>query len=389
MKPLIFLNSHPIQYFAPLYKEIATSTAIDLTVWYCSDRSIRGEIDHGFGEKVKWDIPMLEGYKSVFIKNYSRRKDRNGFFSLMNFGVVKMLYKHPESVIIVHGWSYVTHILTIIFGKIFGHKVCLRAETPYNQELRKNRMLTFVKRIMLRFLFLFIHRFLYIGKQNKMFYQSLSVQESELLFVPYSVDNKRFRTLYHTTDKERCHFILHLPAEKKIILYSGKYIAKKRPLDLLKAFQLLNNRDTILVFVGEGELRAEMEKYIQDNNLQDNVILTGFINQKQIPMYYRAADIFVMCSGQGETWGLSVNEAMNFGLPVLVSDTCGCAYDLVDSGKNGAIFETGNVSTLSTLLGEYLGKSEIEKQEIEKTAFEIIDRYSYSQIIAQLQRLVV
>ena len=67
MKKLIFLNSHPIQYFAPLYQQITQGTNIPLEVWYCSDESIKGKLDKGFGTAVKWDIPLLQGYAYQFL----------------------------------------------------------------------------------------------------------------------------------------------------------------------------------------------------------------------------------------------------------------------------------------------------------------------------------
>ncbi len=386
MKPVIFLNSHPIQYFAPLYQEIAATTDISLTVWYCSDESIREKMDKGFGKKIKWDIPLLEGYKSVFIKNNSWKPSiHKGFFGLMNFKVVSMLYKEPKSVIIVHGWAYFTHILTIVFGKLLGHKVCLRAETPLNQELQKNKTVTFFKHIYLRFLFAFTQNFLYVGKQNRMFYKALGIKEEKMLFAPYCVDNKRFSNISKTIGKEQSKIALNLPLNKKIILYSGKYISKKRPLDLLEAFFNLQDAHALLVFVGEGELRRQMESFILENDLKENVILTGFINQSEIPLYYRAADVFVMCSGVGETWGLSVNEAMNFGIPVLVSDTCGSAFDLVDDGSNGAVFKTGDIAALSLLLKEFLNKTVPEKEAIEAANKLKIEQYSYRQVISAIE----
>ena len=59
---IAFLISHPIQYFSPLFKEMAKHKEIDLTVYYCSDESVRGMKDVGFGINLKWDIPLLEGY---------------------------------------------------------------------------------------------------------------------------------------------------------------------------------------------------------------------------------------------------------------------------------------------------------------------------------------
>ena len=55
-----------------------------------------------------------------------------------------------------------------------------------------------------------------------------------------------------------------------------------------------------------------------------------------------------MCSGLGETWGLSVNEAMNFGLPLVVSETCDSSQDLEIIGTNGYIFKEGNIQELSS-----------------------------------------
>lgn len=388
-KPIVFLNSHPIQYFAPLYRQMGSELHLPITVWYCSDESIQGKMDKGFGKEIKWDIPLLNGYHYKFLKNRSWVPSiHKGFWGIFNPGIIPALYKQPKSVLVVHGWAYATNILAIVFGKLFGHTVCLRSETPYNQELLKNKYITFLKHLYLKFLFLFIDRFLYIGKQNKLFYQSLGVKEKNLVFVPYCVDNKRFREIYETTMKSEARKITNIPDGLKVILYSGKYISKKRPLDLLKAFkQISGETASMLVMVGEGECREEMQEYIQQQQLENKVRLTGFINQSLIPYYYRSADIFVMCSGLGETWGLSVNEAMNFGLPVIVSDTCGSAYDLVENGNNGAIFETGNIKQLAVSIQKILQSGDDAIERIRVNAINKVDQYSYGQVINALQSI--
>ena len=387
MKPVVFLNSHPIQYFAPLYQEFAKRSHHPLKVWYCSDESIRGDIDKGFGTAVKWDIPLLQGYEHVFIKNNSWKASiHRGFFGLLNLGVIRMLYRQPRSVIVIHGWAYATHVLAILFGRMFGHTICLRAETPLNQELQKNKAVTFIKHIYLRFLFLFVNRFLYIGHQNKMFYRALGVKDSRLIFTPYAIDNKRFHESYLQYSREQARTQLELPRDGRMILYSGKYIYKKRPLDLLKAFKESGiGSQAFLVMLGEGECRKEMEDYIQANDMQQRVILTGFINQSFMPLYYRAADIFVMCSGLGETWGLSVNEAMNFALPVIVSNTCGSSYDLVEDTVNGNTFNTGDIKRLAELIKEYVEMPAAEIDKRGNASLQKINGYGFSQIIAGIE----
>jgi glycosyltransferase involved in cell wall biosynthesis len=124
-------------------------------------------------------------------------------------------------------------------------------------------------------------------------------------------------------------------------------------MDLLKAFKKLEHKDVYLVMMGEGVLRHEMQAFIHEYALH-NVILTGFVNQSEIDKYYAMADIFVLPSGAGETWGLVVNEAMLFGLPVIVSSTAGCAIDLVKDGVNGKIFSEGDVAALADCLSRFI-----------------------------------
>ncbi len=370
---MLYFLSHPIQYISPLLKILANK--IDLDVVYFSDVSIKGGEDIGFGQAIKWDTPLLDGYSFYFVNNWFREKPvNNNFLDVFNPGVIKLLWKSKHKIVVVNGWTYSSNWLVFIFGRLLGKEIWLRAESPLNQELRKGKITLFVKSILLQHILFkfFIDKFLYIGTQNKAFYQYYGVyEEGRFIHTPYAVDNDFFKSQAKALKNVKLNLLreLSIPLEKKIILFSGKYIDKKRPLDLLKAYSLLPQDLYVLVFVGDGHLRIEMEKYILNKKLK-NVILTGFINQSQISKYYAVADVFVMCSGLGETWGLSVNEAMNFGLPVVVSETCGSSFDLVESGTNGYVFKEGAIEELKTYLEiicqdtslrELYGKASIEK----------------------------
>lgn len=383
-KNVIILNTHPIQYFAPLYK-YAAEQGLPLEVWYCSDESLRAVKDTQFGVDVKWDIPLLEGYRSRFFKNHSWKPSHfNGFFGLINMGVWGKLITSSKSVVIIYGWSNLTFLLAFMFAALRGHTVCLRAETPWNQERLKGEKNIRRKKFLLgKLLFSFIDRFLYIGTQNKLFYQNMGVKEDNLFYTPYAVDNQRFQqaAAEYLPQKDSLRQKFDIPAKSKIVLYSGKYMQKKRPLDLLKAFQLLHDENAWLLMVGDGELRTEMDALIKKENIK-NVLLTGFINQSEIPKYYAMADVFVMCSEVGETWGLSVNEAMNFNLPVIVTDICGCSGDLVQPGKNGFIYPCGEIEQLTACL-----KQVLEDIPAYSNSREIIDRFSFEVITKSLQAI--
>lgn len=353
---------------------------VPTAAWYCSDHSVKGGMDIEFGEKITWDIPLLEGYEYQFFKNSSSIK--KGFFRFVNLGMILKLIREPKSIIIVHGYHYFTHLMILMLGKLFGHTICFRSDVPNNHEILKTGWKQKIKKLGLKYiLFPNINYFLFVGTQNKLFYESYNITQKRLISSPYAIDNERFRN--YVCDKEAVRTSLGIGLKDKVITFSGKYIHKKRPLDLLKAFDKLNEKKVWVIFIGNGELKSCMEKYILEKKLQ-KVIMTGFVNQQEIPKYYAIADLFVMCSEQGEHWGLSVNEAMNFDVPLVLSDLTGCAVDLVVPGENGYIFETGNVSQLTSKIKGIL----IDNQLLgDITSKNLINEFSYQSVLKNLIKL--
>ncbi|HAN39755.1 MAG TPA: hypothetical protein DCQ29_12695 [Chitinophagaceae bacterium] len=386
-----YYNSHPIQYFSPMLRLLSKKS--DLHVYYFSGGENKVFFDKGFNQKIQWDVPLTEGYQHTFLKNYVNRSVRdNNFWDVFNPGVFKVIRKSPSKVVLVNGWSYSSFWMVMIAAKLFGKKVWLRAENPLNQELNKSRKVKLVKNFLFKNLLFkfFVNKCLYIGNQSHDFFTHYGVSDDRLVFTPYAVDNIFFNAEYekYKDEKESLRQALNIPLQSTTILFCGKYIEKKRPLDLLKAFHALGNKSAFLVMLGEGELRPQMESYIKENNLH-NILLTGFVNQTEISKYYSAADIFVMCSGMGETWGLSVNEAMNFALPVVVSETCGSSYDLVEQGVNGYSFPEGDIEQLTFCIQQLLQDHQLRISAGKKSK-EIISNYSIEKtvdnIIAALEQ---
>ncbi len=386
---LIQLISHPIQYQTPLYQHLANDPDIDFEVWYCTKIGLEAAKDAEFGVEIKWDIPLLSGYKYKFLKNYARYETLNSFAGLLNFGIIRELYKAPRGIIWIHGWNYATLLLAIFFGKLFGHRVFIRGENT--AIIENNKPNTFTKRIknfwFSKVIFKMADAFLAVGNQNMDYFRQLGVPESRIFFAPYCVDNERFIDFYqkNKSDKNIIRHQLGIPLDKKVIICSGKFIEKKRPLDLLNALALLPNKEEVFtVFVGEGNLRPEMEEFIAKNNLQNNVLLTGFINQSQMPHYYLSADLYVMCSGMYETWGLSTNEAMCFGLPIILSDMVGSAYNLI--AGNGFMYPSSDYKSLSNCIDQVLSQPKTDLQKMGARSSEILKGYSYENIVEGIKK---
>lgn len=386
MKFVYFIVSHPIQYFVPLYREIAHASDMHVTAFFCTKETIESGKDEGFGVQVRWDIPLLEGYEYKFLPNRAFTPSISyGFWGLFNPGIIGELFRAPKGLVVIGGWQFASYVLGMIAAKLFGHKVAIRCEAPAVAESRKsslkNVMRTFILRhVILRWLADYC---LYIGTQNKRFYEMHKVKKEKMFFSPYSIDNTRFKQQAESTDKVKTRSELGIAADDFVIVFTAKFIQRKRPLDLIQAYQQLNVSGKKLIMVGEGELRQEMEDYIRSHSIE-GISMPGFINQNEIVNYYAIADVFVMCS-EFETWGLSVNEAMACGVPVIVSDTVGCSSDLI-AQPYGKVFTKGNVDELTSCLKSF-ALQEKGSNEVHRGLREKINEYSIEETSKSIVRL--
>lgn len=348
---IYFIVSHPIQYFVPLYKQLNTVKGVRSKVLFLSDETLRGVADKQFGVSFTWDIPLLEGYQYSFIANRSWKASIfNGFWGLFNPGIITALWRLPKGLVIISGWHFSSYIIGYVFAFLFGHKVAIRCEAPAYKEKDRKGFKNMIRAFLVGKVLLngIADKCLYLGEQSKAFYRHFKVKEDKLVFTPYSIDNARFRAGVSRYDKAEERQKLGIKTNDFVILFTGKFIPVKRPLDLIQAFEKLQVTNKRLLLVGDGFLKEEMLDYILQHKVEQ-VHFTGFINQTELPKYYVLADVLVLCS-ESETWGLSVNEAMVCGLPVVVSDTVGCAQDLVHNGVNGYIIPKGNVDALASAL---------------------------------------
>jgi glycosyltransferase involved in cell wall biosynthesis len=134
-----------------------------------------------------------------------------------------------------------------------------------------------------------------------------------------------------------------------VLLFAGKFIEKKRPMDFLKAVHRAYQEVAVqALMVGDGPLRGACEECVRAHDLP--IRFAGFLNQSKIVEAYVASDLLILPSDGGETWGLVVNEAMVCGLPCVVSSAVGCGPDLVIPNLTGLIYPMGNVDELSEII---------------------------------------
>jgi glycosyltransferase involved in cell wall biosynthesis len=380
---LAVLASHPIQYQAPLYRQLAQHPQIELTVYYCSDQGISPKkIDPGFGLAFAWDISLLEGYRYRFLPNYSPKPSPSNFWGTINPGLFLEVYRKRFDALLVHGWYGLTNLFAFLTAWVTKTPLLIRGESSLLNERPDWR--SSLKSIILPLIFKHTAAFLTIGRLNEAFYRSHGVPQEQLFLTPYAVDNDFFKGLA-TGASSKAEFLrqeLKLPTGLPVILYVGKLVPWKEPLLLLQGFAPLDGK-AALVFVGDGVERPRLEHMVRHSGLH-HVRLIGFRNQTELPAYYALGDIFVLPSSY-EPWGLVINEAMNFGLPIITTNKVGAHADLVEPGGNGFIVPARDKSALEVALTNLVSNGEL-RVKYGHRSLEIIDGWNFDTCVKSIER---
>ncbi len=373
-----FINTHPIQYFAPLYADLNEAEDLSVTALYLSDYSVRGATDHGFGHFVKWDVDLLAGYDVRFVRGAERRGAATGFFSAVAPQLRHEVRRGRFDAIVLHGHTPAATLVAAAAARMARIPTFMRCETHLG--LRRSMLKNLFRR---RLIGTYYRRFdgvLAIGSANKEFYRAIGIPEQRIFDVPYAVDNDRFMKGARLADSERKELLARFGVQddRPIVLYAAKFQRRKRPDDLLRAAARLNDEgvNLHLLMVGSGEMEADLRALAQHLRLS-NVHFPGFVNQGALPGVYAASDIFVLPS-ESEPWGLAVNEAMCAGLPIVASSEIGCVPDLVHDGRNGRTFSVGSVAGLTDALRSLLADPEVRRR-MGQASRDIIGSWSYGE----------
>lgn len=339
---LAIFASHPIQYQVPLWRGLAAHPGLDVEVFYFSDHSVRGGVDPDFGVPTAWDVPLLDGYKHCFL---SRAADLSRPHSIRVTKPMRRLRDGGFHWILVQGYTFGFDSQMVRVAKRLGIKVLMRGEFA-DHGVRRGWLKRIVRDRYLRWLYAQVDAFGVIGVEARRHLLRLGVSKERLFFSPYSVDTALFETQRRSCDRTITRGRLGLTDRHFVFLFSGKLIPRKAPLLLLAALERLSERDRLaLIVLGDGPLR---ETVVAGGNalLGERFIFPGFVNQSRMAEYFMAADAFVLPANY-DAWGLVVNEAMQFGLPVITTDRVMCHEDLIVEGQTGYVVPADEVETLA------------------------------------------
>ncbi len=372
---ILFVSSHPVQYFSPLCRLMATDPRLDILVAYCSMKGATESFDPGFQKSFKWDIPLLDGYNWVQLKNFSWKKESDSFWGLINIGIFPLVIKGKFDAIFIHtGYTKFVFWMTMIVAKIMGVPFLYGTDAHELVSRDKKDWKISLKKILLPRIFNLADLVLAPSTATKRFFQKLGIKDKKIQLLPYVVDNNYWMSRSHEVNKTEERKKLNISATATVFLFSGKLQFWKRPMDALAAFSRAMLDNSYLIFAGEGPLRKELENEVSRLKLGEKVIFLGFVNQSELPKIYTISD-FLIFPSEYEPFGLVVNEAMLCGSIPIVSDQIGARFDLVEDGKNGFIFKTADIEHLKEIL---INVSQLGAQidQLKKRSLEKISHWS-------------
>jgi glycosyltransferase involved in cell wall biosynthesis len=346
---------------------------VDFQVAYCSLRGAEAAHDPEFGRNVKWDIPLLDGYKWTHLRN--RGSGRESFWGLYNPDLWKFIRNGRFDALICQ-LSYLRSSFWIsYFAARRQGAVFLFGTDASSKEPRDGRRwkLAF-KNIAWPLLFRLSSQTLTASSAGRDMMRSLGIPAGRISMTLDTVDNAWWAAEAARADRAALRKSWSLDAEEKVILFCAKLQLWKRPLDVLRAFAAADLPGSTLIFAGDGPVRSAIEAEAGTLGIQNRVRWLGFVNQSQLPGVYRASDVIVV-SSEYEPFGLVVNEAMLCGCAVVASDKVGAVRDLVSHGRTGFVYRCGDTQALAGVLRQVFS-NQAQLKEVTRAARQQIEEWS-------------
>jgi glycosyltransferase involved in cell wall biosynthesis len=356
---VLLLSAHPVQYASPIFRRMTKHPSLDVTVAYCSLQGAERALDPDFGIEVKWDIPLLEGYRWVQLPNHALSRTEQSFLGLINPSVWKLIRAGKfDAVAIFTGYKPATFWIAALATKL-SHSVLMFGTDSHNLNSRDGgNWKRFIKKFFWPRLFRIADLAIAPSSGTVALMRSLGLPDERIAMLPYVVDNERWLDEAKKVDRSAIRRAWNIPEDTPVVLFCAKLQPWKRPQDLLRAFAKANVPGAYLVYAGEGSMRKELEEEARTLGVDQRTRFLGFANQGALPGIYASCDLLVLPS-EYDAFGVVVNEAMLCGHGVIVSDRVGAKYDLVREGETGFVFPCGDIDALAALLKKTLSSPEL------------------------------
>jgi glycosyltransferase involved in cell wall biosynthesis len=358
---ITFLVERPTQFEAPFYRFAALDAEHEFRVLFTGRDVAAPAFDPELGKPVAWGIDLLGGYPHEVCP-----PDDAGRW------LAERLTSERCDLLIANGYTQGIYRLGARIARKAGIATALRLDsvlwdTSWHRSLAKRLLFaTYMKRT--------YDLFLGTGSLTLGYLRAFGVPRERAGLFPYAVDVESFagRSRLSPAERAACRERLGVPAKARVVLGLAKFNQREAPWDLLRAFARLQEPDLWLVLAGDGPARPALEAFAAGRLAR--VRFPGYVPYPELPALYAAADLFVHPARE-ERWGVSVQEALACGLPVVASSRVGAGYDLIEVGENGFVYPAGDDAMLAHRIGETLA---LDPERARRRSAAILARWDYA-----------
>ena len=314
----------------------------------------------------KWKVDQIKNVKEVALKGIKISKK----YGFVNFGLKKIVL--DSDLIMLGGYEQPSYQIVARLCKKYQKKYVLVSDGISPKKINKINKKS-LKYKLKNYVVKNSAAIFGNGLASKRYYTKVFDYSEDKIYNQFlTVDVEKIKELGKNKEEFRNYYRLkyNIPIDSEVVIFSGRLI-KQKNVDLIMD-SLIGFKKVFLLIIGDGEEKKRLSDLARQKGI--DFAITGFIEEQEelFKMYY-AGDILILPS-YDEAWGLVVNEAMAAGLPVIVSNECGCSLDLVRDGENGYILtDLRNSETLRTLVMKALKN----KENFSKKSLEIIDNWTF------------
>ncbi|MES2519789.1 MAG: glycosyltransferase family 4 protein [Bacteroidota bacterium] len=294
-------------------------------------------------------------------------------------GILSEIRAFKPDVVNLTGYYDLASWAVLLYCKIHGIKTVLSNESTAGDHARVKSKEWIKSLIIKQF-----DGYFNFGTLSKNYLLELGGKLEKMLVNRNCVDNNVLQEIYEKHISTRNEKQNELGLAPQNFIFVGRLIDYKNLFHFLEAFlsaQQKTHENWGVVILGDGEQKDDLKKFVSEKNIQKVSFQKG-VSWQQVPEYLALSDVLVLPS-YSEPWGLVVNEAMACGLPILVSEKCGCAIDLVKNGKNGFTFSPYNIEEMSSLLLKFINQ-EVDLEQMGKVSKQIIQEYSPENVAKEM-----
>ncbi len=355
--------NHPTQVDVPLFVELASNPNIDLKVIYCNWKQDSDlPYDKEINSKSGWDFELLKGYNYEFIKQ--------GFFSGIS-SYIKESYKDKNELAVIQGTNSNTFRGILFISFLLRLKLMVRydATIKYSEGSKIKQL---IKKILLPIFFNSGFDLAYTGSWTKQYLEYYFAKQKKMFWFPYVVNQNWLYEKSKLFNNNIDGIDINAIKDSTVFIIAAKFSKREAPLDAIKAFANVKNKNAFLIVVGDGPDKSEILNFINDNeNLKGRILLTGYVAYSRLAELFGISNVFIHPAHQ-ECWGVSVNEAMSCGLAVVASDMVGSGQDLIEDGINGFKYPVNDLARLTEIISR-LTEDKILVKEMGQNSLNMIE----------------